>query len=268
MRNRQGKKRKGFTLVEIIVVLVILAITAAILVPAFVGYIDKANETKAIAETRLCVVSAQALMTENYGANRTIIPAYADILAHAEVGGTLVAGSIQELNAQLTHLSYANYGYTVTYCADPNACGRHAEVYTLSSGGGAAGGSSVQAVVERFPAYNTEMDNLGLSRDNSKVTALFNTLDADVQGFLTDRSWRIYSDGNAIPDAACSSKVRFYFTDALYTASDNATNVAVYKARVNDDGTVSYQKGTCSIRAGKIYPNAAFTAWGDDWSAL
>ena len=37
------RNNKGFTLVELIVVLVILAILAAILVPALLGYIDKAR---------------------------------------------------------------------------------------------------------------------------------------------------------------------------------------------------------------------------------
>ena len=35
------KAKKGFTLVELIVVLVIIALLAALLIPALTGYIDK-----------------------------------------------------------------------------------------------------------------------------------------------------------------------------------------------------------------------------------
>lgn len=64
------KDKKGFTLVELIVVLVILAILAALLVPALTGYIDKANQEKAIAECRSVVVAAQTTSSEYYGLNK------------------------------------------------------------------------------------------------------------------------------------------------------------------------------------------------------
>lgn len=64
------KNKKGFTLVELIVVLVILAILAALLVPALTGYIDKANQEKAIAECRSVVVAAQTTASEYYGLSK------------------------------------------------------------------------------------------------------------------------------------------------------------------------------------------------------
>lgn len=67
---KKSKDKKGFTLVELIVVLVILAILAALLVPALTGYIDKANQEKAIAECRSVVVAAQTTASEYYGLSK------------------------------------------------------------------------------------------------------------------------------------------------------------------------------------------------------
>ena len=44
------RNKKGFTLVEVIVVLIILAILAAMLVPAMTGWIDKSREKKCHSE--------------------------------------------------------------------------------------------------------------------------------------------------------------------------------------------------------------------------
>ena len=61
------KDKAGFTLVELIVVLVILAILAAMLVPALTGYIDKANKEKITAECRQVVMAAQTETSALYG---------------------------------------------------------------------------------------------------------------------------------------------------------------------------------------------------------
>ena len=58
--------QKGFTLVELIVVLVILAIMAALLAPALLGYIDKARYSKYLEECRSISTAMQAVNDELY----------------------------------------------------------------------------------------------------------------------------------------------------------------------------------------------------------
>ena len=58
--------KKGFTLVEVIVVLVILAILMAIAIPALTGYIDKAKERAAIAEAKTALTALQTISSQVY----------------------------------------------------------------------------------------------------------------------------------------------------------------------------------------------------------
>lgn len=50
MLNKMLKNKKGFTLVELIVVIAILGILAAVLVPSISNYVNRANENAALSE--------------------------------------------------------------------------------------------------------------------------------------------------------------------------------------------------------------------------
>jgi prepilin-type N-terminal cleavage/methylation domain-containing protein len=123
------KKNKGFTLVELIVVLVILAILAAILVPALLGYIDKAKSKQLVLNARSCMVAAQAEMSELYALGKTDIDGYkagGSGSRYVDISGTSVAEAIMNtadvpdctylvigFNAEMNVNEHA--GYTVSF---------------------------------------------------------------------------------------------------------------------------------------------------------
>ena len=112
---QKSKEQKGFTLVEMIVVLVIIAILAAITIPALLKYIDKAKDKQLVINARTAYLAAETAASEAYAAGYTV-PTTKTITfgktSENDVGGFVA-------NAQsLTGLTNTSYTCKVTFNTD------------------------------------------------------------------------------------------------------------------------------------------------------
>lgn len=66
------KNKKGFTLIEIIVVLVIMGILLAIAVPSVLGYVNKAKESRFLSDARAAYLAAQSITVTEKAKGTTV----------------------------------------------------------------------------------------------------------------------------------------------------------------------------------------------------
>ncbi len=96
-KRKNLKNKKGFTLIELIVVIAILGILAAILIPQFSGFQDKARSAQVLVEAKQFATAADGWLAEHPGSNAAaVVAAKADILdmAGADVTGTIADANI------------------------------------------------------------------------------------------------------------------------------------------------------------------------------
>ena len=101
--------KKGFTLIELIVVIAIISVLALILVPQITGYTDDATNTKDQANSKVCYTEALALWTAKDSSLGSTVAIDSNCTIYTSSSGTGVSGTVYTNSHEVMPISAA-YG--------------------------------------------------------------------------------------------------------------------------------------------------------------
>ena len=118
------KKTKGFTLIELIVVIAILGILAAVLIPRFTGFQERARRTQALVDAKQIATAIDAFQVESATGAWPAVTAAGD--TSGDKTTVLTTAGLEPLPAGKTLAIAANgaFTYTVTIGETAYTAGR------------------------------------------------------------------------------------------------------------------------------------------------
>lgn len=112
---RKDKKKKGFTLIELVAVVAIIGILAAILVPKIAGYMNEAKKTKVIDQARKVLLAVETYnMKHDTPFAGTKVD---DVVKNPSIREFILPGSADD-TAAMGALDKLTRGMTLTQCTD------------------------------------------------------------------------------------------------------------------------------------------------------
>ena len=96
MLQKLNTKRGGFTLVEIMIVVAIIALLAAIAVPNFLRSRKRSQATQVLEDLRIIDSAVDLYAIENYK-NSNTTPTWADVKAYIKTGSRLYASGQKDI---------------------------------------------------------------------------------------------------------------------------------------------------------------------------
>jgi prepilin-type N-terminal cleavage/methylation domain-containing protein len=123
MRNNQ--KKKGFTLIELIVVIAILGILAAVAVPRLTGFQQQARRTQIVTDSRTIATAIDALIAQSNTGNITAVATSPSTSAAMAADPVVVASGVVPTNiVTLTYTATGDFTMTETLGGTPYTAAR------------------------------------------------------------------------------------------------------------------------------------------------